>query len=147
LALYLWFYCSEDTSGISSASLGFNCRSDLRIIGFEPRGGVAVDSATVPCNFHLSFEGCPRGSFVVADILWLPDAPAFDLCFAPPPIGADETFACDTPTVAEPSAWIGYTTRAKPEPCNHNLEFFDQCVPTVAVTPNSWGRIKALYSY
>jgi hypothetical protein len=116
------------------------------MVAFEPRPGVALDSISVFCEFHLSFEDCPRGSFVVADMLWAPSAPRFDICFAQP-LGPDQTYTCDTPTVGEQSAWIGYTTQPKPEPCNHNLEFFEQCVPAVAVTPNSWGRIKALYSH
>jgi hypothetical protein len=145
IALYLWFYCSEDSSGLHSTDLAFNCSSVLRIVEFEPRPGVVIESSSPPCGVTLSFTGCPRGSFVVADMVWETVFPSVEICIVPTPQGPDQTFGCDAPTIGGPHAWIGYTTMAKPEPCMNLPTFFDQCESAVSVTTSSWGRIKALY--
>jgi hypothetical protein len=146
LALYLWFYCSRDTAGLSSAYLGCSCNSTTMLVDFDARPGAVVDSVAIGCGYYLSFSDCPRGSFVVADMVYAPTIPGFDICIEYTPQGPSQTFSCETPTVGEPQAWIGYTTRAKPEPCSENFVFFQLCTPVTPVTTSSWGRTKALYA-
>jgi hypothetical protein len=149
LDLYLWLFCSNDSSGVDRAQFGITpCGGTLEVIDFVPRAGVVENPVSFPCDVDLSLPGCPRGSFLAGHFPVIDPLGVFEICFAPTDLGTgvEESYACASPMVGEENAWIGYTTYTKPVPCSAWTLFFGNCFPPTLVEETSWGRVKALYS-
>jgi hypothetical protein len=149
LDLYLWLFCSNDTSGVDGVELGVGpCTLGLQIIDFEPSQGVVENPVSYCGDVNLSLPGCPRGTHLAGRFTVLSDVPTFDVCIVPTAFGTgvSETYSCAAPTIGRAHATIGYTTQPKPTPCSQWLEFFDYCSPPTSVEVSSWGRLKSLYA-
>ena len=142
--IYLWLYCTQDTSGVAAAELGVAAGGSQFFVGFVPADSTITNSSSEPDEVDLSFSNCPRGALLVGHfLLWNPGNLAFDLCITP---NSTEfaSYGCDAPSVPQEIAYIGYSTFKVP--CFNDEDFYEGCQPPLSVDTSSWGAVKARYT-
>jgi hypothetical protein len=160
--LFLWYLC--DGGGMSAAELTLESSLPEVILAFTAQNGYS--NAGTDTSLLLAVGGCPVAPVVAGSILLCHREP-LQICFG----GDDVTVDCAPSPVSWPNGWLGYSDIGT-LPCSNGLcdltsdpaaqrnktnAIMDQdellnaieavqgdCDP-VSVSPNSWGRVKAIY--